>query len=99
MMICGRQQPSVEPWRLEDGDCGVELHATIDSAGDCLLTADKHEQALLYLCQKTRETRSNPRNRKCILSMPGIGIATATCSVVHAGWLTMNVEVVLKAED
>jgi hypothetical protein len=99
MMMCGHQEPSIEPKSFDDGDCGVELHAATDRTGDSLSTADSHDQALLALCQGTRDTCNTPQSKKCTFSIPGVGVATATCSVVHSEGLTMNVKVVLVAED
>lgn len=99
MMICGHQEPSVEPRRLDDGDCGVGLLDATDGAGDPLLTADSRDWALLVSCKHARGDCSPPQHKNCTLSMPGVGVATATCSVVHAEGLTMNIKVVFVAED
>lgn len=95
IMICGHQEPSVEPRHLDDGDWGVKLLDATDRAGDPLLTADRRDQQLLSDCKP----RCLPQYKNCTLSMPGVGVATVTCSVVHAEGLTMNVEVALVTKD
>lgn len=68
-MIRGHQKPSVELRGFDDGSRDVKLHEAVGSTGDSLLTADSHDQALLALCQDTRETRSTPREKECTFSM------------------------------
>jgi hypothetical protein len=64
-----------------------------------MLIVDSHDHALLALYRKPCETCNTPRNKKCSLSVPGVGVVKATCKVIHSEGLTMNVRVVLEAKD
>ena len=99
MLICGHQDPSIQPRRADDGDYGVELHATAESTIGFLSAADSQGDALLALCQKIRKSRSTPQDKQCTLFIPGLCVAKATSNVDHSEDLTMSVKVVLVADD
>lgn len=99
MLICGHQDPSIQPRRADDGDYGVTLHATPESARDFLSTAENNGDALLALCQKIRSSRNTPRNKQCTLFISGLGVVKATSSVDHSEDLTINTKVTLVAEN
>jgi len=96
MLICGHQDPSIQPRRADDGEFGVELHA---STSDFTSTADNNGDALLALCRNIRKSRNTPQNKQCTFFIPGVGVAKATVSVDQSEDLTMNVKVVLVADN
>jgi hypothetical protein len=95
MLLCGHQDPSIQPRRADDGAFGVELHA---STSGFPTTTDNNGDVLLALCQKIRKSRSTPPNKQCTLFIPGVGVAKATASIDHSKDLTMDVKVVLVAD-
>jgi hypothetical protein len=96
MIICGHEEPSLEPRSLDDGKCGVELLERTYMPGDSSLTVERCDRALLDFYERTR---GPPRHKICTSHMTGVGVTTATCSVVHAGGLTMNIKVALEPEE
>ena len=95
MLLCGNQDADILPQRTDDGDYGVELRSVTAS----YLAMHNYSGALLASARAMHRTRNTPREKNSSLSLPDVGLITATCRIDDFEGLTMIVEVTHVAED
>lgn len=99
LLFCGHSDANVLPQRADDGDYGVELRSIIDNTYGPFPATRKQTGALTASAEAIRQTCMTLRSKQYTLSLPDVGVITATCHIGDFEGLTMNVEVTLIAEE
>lgn len=99
LLFCGHSDANIPPQRADDGDYGVEIRSIIDNTYGPFPATRKQAGALTTSVEAIRQTCNTPRGKQYTLSLPGVGVITATCRIGDFEGLAMNVEVTHIAED